>query len=627
MNSTTRILPAHTSPVAASADHSGAWPRNDAPVARLQSAARSTGRFLLHFTEMWLAMTAGMMVFHALPVSHELPPALHQVGMAAFMTAPMVLWMRVRGHGWRHGAEMAAGMLVPWATILVLVGLGADRALPWLAQAGDASMLLGMVAVMLMRREHYAHGMGGAHASGRASRIRIRPVIKPAVYLGAIVIVPLLVGTANLAVKMQNVEPQQPPPFSGVLPEPLALDPSKKTAVVLSSAYGAEVTDTLPTFEILARSGAFNVYSVAPERTLLPLVDSTLRATSLDFVPHFSYVDYETRIGTPPDLIAIPYFPNYTAERDAVVLDWIRAHAGPHTTILTICAGTEILADTGLLDGRTATTNTGWFERLETRVPTATWVRNVRYVDDGDIVTSTNLASGIDATLHVVDRFAGRASALDVARQIGYTATGALDDPSFDPPPLPLLTIAANAAFVGQQRLGVLLYDGVSELGLAATLDPYASSLSSRPFVIAPERRVVRSQDGFGFVPRYDFNSAPTQDRMLVPAGSNVDGRAQVVAAWSGIRPERAAEEIYRNVGRGETAYDATFKDLARGQNRAVALADAEILFYALDPSELPENGLVPAQLVTPVLLSLLGAVGVFGASRLPTLRRAPQRA
>jgi transcriptional regulator GlxA family with amidase domain len=40
----------------------------------------------------------------------------------------------------------------------------------------------------------------------------------------------------------------------------------------------------------------------------------------------------------------------------------------------------------------------------------------------------------IDATLHVVDRFAGRATALEVARQIGYTQTGALDDPRFEPP-------------------------------------------------------------------------------------------------------------------------------------------------------------------------------------------------
>ena len=127
-------------------------------------------------------------------------------------------------------------------------------------------------------------------------------------------------------------------------------------------------------------------------------------------------------MGSAPDLIAIPYLPNYSLERDLAVVDWIRAHTGPNTTILAICAGTEVLADTGLLEGRTATTNTGWMEKLELRVPTATWVRNVRYVDDGNIISSTNLASGIDATLHTVERLAGRPAAETAARGIGRLA-------------------------------------------------------------------------------------------------------------------------------------------------------------------------------------------------------------
>jgi YHS domain-containing protein len=77
----------------------------------------------------------------------------------------MVAWMRIRGHGWRHGFEMAAGMLVPWAAVLVLVGLGAATVLPWLADAADAAMLLGMLGVMLLRPHHYAHGAHHHHAA------------------------------------------------------------------------------------------------------------------------------------------------------------------------------------------------------------------------------------------------------------------------------------------------------------------------------------------------------------------------------------------------------------------------------------------------------------------------------
>jgi hypothetical protein len=89
------------------------------------------------------------------------------------MTVPMVGWMRIRGHGWRHGIEMSIGMLAPWAAVLALVGLGADTALPWLAKADGATMLLGMLAVMLLRPGHYAHGDHHAH---RSTPARIPPI-------------------------------------------------------------------------------------------------------------------------------------------------------------------------------------------------------------------------------------------------------------------------------------------------------------------------------------------------------------------------------------------------------------------------------------------------------------------
>jgi len=172
---------------------------------------------------------------------------------------------------------------------------------------------------------------------------------------------------------------------------------------------------------------------VAPERNLLPLVSEQRRPSGLDFIPHFSYAEYASQIGTDPDLIVIPGMPGYTPERDGVMLDRIRAHAGPNTTVLGICIGGIVLADTGLLDGHTATTNASVMTTLAAQHPATNWVSNVRYFDDGNMLESTTLASGIDATLHIVDRFAGRATALDVARKIGYPNTGLkyLDDPSW----------------------------------------------------------------------------------------------------------------------------------------------------------------------------------------------------
>jgi len=117
---------------------------------------RNTLAFVLHFVEMSIAMIVGMLLFMAIPGVMQLPEALHLVGMGLAMTLPMIGWMRVRGHGWRHGIEMSLGMLLPWAAMLSLVSLGATTAIPWLEQADGPAMFLGMLGVMLLRPGHYA---------------------------------------------------------------------------------------------------------------------------------------------------------------------------------------------------------------------------------------------------------------------------------------------------------------------------------------------------------------------------------------------------------------------------------------------------------------------------------------
>jgi hypothetical protein len=127
-------------------------------------AVRGLARFVLHFVEMWVAMVVGMIAFHGLVYAYgneavqDPTSEVHLIGMMVSMTVPMVAWMRLRGHGWQHGLEMAVGMLAPVVVIFVLLSLGAGAALPWLLPASVPAMALGMVAAMLLRREHYAGG-------------------------------------------------------------------------------------------------------------------------------------------------------------------------------------------------------------------------------------------------------------------------------------------------------------------------------------------------------------------------------------------------------------------------------------------------------------------------------------
>src|SRR5437870_5328174 len=179
---------------------------------RLPAGALTAARFVLHFGEMVLAMMAGMLVY--MPVAGFIPAALHQIGMALFMAAPMVAWMRIRGHGWRHGFEMALAMIVPWAAVVGLVALGAANVLPWLAHASDPAMYLGMLGIMLLRRDHYTHGGAHQHSAAHSEtrsprRIHLRPLLLALAYFIAIVLVPIAVGIFNIGNKWTV---QQEPP-------------------------------------------------------------------------------------------------------------------------------------------------------------------------------------------------------------------------------------------------------------------------------------------------------------------------------------------------------------------------------------------------------------------------------
>jgi hypothetical protein len=113
-------------------------------------------RFTLHFAEMWITMLVGTVAFgyarHGLAIvggrSFLDPKSIQSaVGHGIFMTAPMVLWMRIRGYRWRENIEMALGMIVPWAAVLALDRFGVLQGLPWLSERN--AMAAGMLVVML----------------------------------------------------------------------------------------------------------------------------------------------------------------------------------------------------------------------------------------------------------------------------------------------------------------------------------------------------------------------------------------------------------------------------------------------------------------------------------------------
>ena len=102
------------------------------------------------------------------------------------------------------------------------------------------------------------------------------------------------------------------------------------------------------------------------------------------------------------------------------MLAWIRARHAESRITMSVCNGALILAATGLLDGLTATTFHDAIDGLKAQFPRIHVVDDQRFVDNGRLVTTAGLSSGIDGAMHLVSRLDGQVAAQLVARNLEY---------------------------------------------------------------------------------------------------------------------------------------------------------------------------------------------------------------
>jgi hypothetical protein len=129
---------------------------------RLGIVVASWRPFIASLIQLQLAMCIGAVVCYLLGVlaprsstvaSVYYPGAyLYTAGDMFFLTVPVVLWMLLRGQGWRRGIEMAFAMIAPVAVIVGVGELWGFAYRPWLIIAGYPAMSIGMLACLLYRR-------------------------------------------------------------------------------------------------------------------------------------------------------------------------------------------------------------------------------------------------------------------------------------------------------------------------------------------------------------------------------------------------------------------------------------------------------------------------------------------
>lgn len=137
---------------------------------------------------------------------------------------------------------------------------------------------------------------------------------------------------------------------------------------------------------------------------------------------------------SPPENIDVLIVPGGFGTREKMIMDpvveFVKSVEKKCMYILSVCTGSVILAWSGVLDGRAATTNKRSWVWATSQGPNVHWIAKARYVIDGHIWTSSGVTAGMDLILAFVEKVYGRELAEQIANMVEYTRVrDAGDDP------------------------------------------------------------------------------------------------------------------------------------------------------------------------------------------------------
>ncbi|HXG63926.1 MAG TPA: DJ-1/PfpI family protein [Blastocatellia bacterium] len=191
----------------------------------------------------------------------------------------------------------------------------------------------------------------------------------------------------------------QPPP-------PMPQAERKRVAILIFD--GVQIIDYAGPYEVFGQAG-FNVYTVAEKP------DAITTAMGMKVVPRYTFEDFPA-----PNVLLIPGGGVDATQNNPRAIKWIQDTAQKADYVLSVCNGAFLLAKAGLLDGLSATTFYGLIGGLKALAPKTKVVSDKRYVDNGKVITTAGLSSGIDGSLHVISKMLGKGRAQMVALNMEY---------------------------------------------------------------------------------------------------------------------------------------------------------------------------------------------------------------
>ncbi|HFK1563107.1 TPA: DJ-1/PfpI family protein [Bacillus paranthracis] len=177
--------------------------------------------------------------------------------------------------------------------------------------------------------------------------------------------------------------------------------------------------------EVLDFAGPFEVFSITKVHEEKPFTVYTVSQNGemitarngLKVKPDYSIEDLP-----PVDILIIPGGKGARENevKNDIVINWIRQQMKEVKLMTSVCTGALLLAKAGLLEGLKATTHWASIQTFKKDFPNVEVMENVKFVDEGHIITSAGISAGINMSFHIVKNLLGVGIAEETTKNMEY---------------------------------------------------------------------------------------------------------------------------------------------------------------------------------------------------------------
>ncbi|GAB6714748.1 MULTISPECIES: DJ-1/PfpI family protein [Bacillus] len=177
--------------------------------------------------------------------------------------------------------------------------------------------------------------------------------------------------------------------------------------------------------EVLDFAGPFEVFSVTEVNEEKPFTVYTVSENGEMITARNGLKvqpDYSIENLPPVDILIIPggLGAREYEIKNEIVIKWIRQQMKEVKLMTSVCTGVLLLAKAGLLEGLKATTHWASIEKFKNEFQNVEVIENVKFVDEGHIITSAGISAGINMAFHIVKNLLGMHVAEDTAKRMEY---------------------------------------------------------------------------------------------------------------------------------------------------------------------------------------------------------------